>query len=258
MRLLPLWTVLLAVWPAAAQQPQQLGAITDKAAFLSAAMSEFLSDSRAFTATGELRVTSAQGESPMTLPFTVAMLNGRMRWDLNLTQAGSPVPAESMDLLKQIGLDRIVLLMAPNEKMLVAFPTMKAYLEQTMPKDQAIEDKAVNKLGRFVKTPLGKETIDGHPCMKYRLSDPKDTSGKEQAVVWQAEDLNDLPIRLYVKAQDDAYDFRFKRVRMGNPDERVFARPVGFTKHESTDSLMAAIMAKSLGEGGLKGLLGGQ
>ncbi len=225
---------------------QALNPVAQQVPFFAAALSEFISDTRAFTAKAELHLPAAPEEKPLVLPFTVAMLDGKMRWDLNVNQLKqSALPEEASAILQQLSLDRLVIIKKPEQKTVLLFPSTRAYTELTMERNAEIENQAELKMGRMERKLVGKETVDGHPCNVYHLVLPEDKAKEEEAAVWQATDLKDLPIRIRVKVKADVYMLQFRNVVYRAPEAKVFEIPAGFTRYDNADAMVQAAVLKS-------------
>lgn len=241
-------SLLLTSQRVAAQNADALG---QQVPWVAAALSEFLSDSRSFVARLEVQLPTEPGEKPLTLPFAIAMDQGQMRLDLRLAEVSPDLlPAEFLTPLKQAGWDRLLLLYHPQAPARFVVPAEKTYVE--FPKSTngpaKLENDAMLKLGRMEKKLLNIESIDGHPCRKYRLIS-KEGNQVEEAYVWEATDLNALPIKLSVKTAGQVYTFQLRQVRMGRPDPRSFNIPADYRKSGSVQELVAGVMLKSLGAG---------
>jgi hypothetical protein len=239
---------LLAIRPVNAQS---VNALTEQVPWVAAALSEFLSDSRSLVARMEVQLPAEPGERPIALPFTIAMDQGQMRLDLRLADIGQDLlPAEFLTPLKQAGWDRIQMIYHPQAPTRIVIPAEKAYVEFPKSNDgpTKIENEAMLKLGRMERKLLSIESIDGHPCRKYRLTS-KEGNQVEEAYVWEATDLNALPIKLSVKTEGQLYTFQFRQVRMGRPDPRVFGIPTTYRKASSAQELFAGVLLKSIGSG---------
>ena len=242
-----LWA-LLATRPVSAQSVDSLG---QQVPWMAAALSEFLSDTRSFVARLEVQLPAEAGEKPITLPFTLAMDQGQMRLDLRLADVSQDLlPTEFLTPLKQAGWERVQLHYHPRATTRLVIPAEKAYVE--FPKGtngpSKLENEAAQKLGGMEKKLLGIESVDGHPCRKYQLSG-KAGKQMEEAYVWEATDLDTLPIKLSVKSEGERYTFQFRQVRMGKPDARVFTIPAGYRKAGSAQELVAGVLFRSIGAG---------
>ncbi|MGV3755671.1 MAG: hypothetical protein ACO1QS_09845 [Verrucomicrobiota bacterium] len=253
--MLPRWLYLsILLWALLANRPvsaQSVDTLGQQVPWVAAALSEFLSDSRSFIARLEVQLPAEPGEKPLTLPFALALDQGQMRLDLRLAEISPDLlPAEFLTPLKQAGWDRLLLLYHPQAATRLVVPAEKKYVE--FPKSTngpaKMENDAMLKLGRMEKKLLNIESLDGHPCRKYRLTS-KEGDQVEEAYVWEAIDLNALPIKLSVKTAGQVYTFQLRQVRMGRPDPRSFAIPADYRKTGSAQELLAGVMLKSLGAG---------
>jgi hypothetical protein len=234
----------------AAPKPRTLSSVTDQVPFLAAAFSQVFRDTLAFTAAAELQLPAAEGEVPAAIPFVVTMLDGRMRFDLQLSATNrAGLPVEQIGAFRDLGLDRLTVLMQQDKDVILSFPSLKAYLAMPPPKAPAgVQEQAQLKAGALERRAAGSEVVDGRVCDKFLITLANDRERKEQATVWEARDLARLPVKLRVQAQNgDIYGLRFKAVRMQRSDPRLFDAPAGFTKHASLDSLVQAATMRIIG-----------
>lgn len=255
----PLWRglVVFFLWvtagPARAQLANGLLPGLDHAPFLAAAMSEVFSDSRAFSA---VALAQLPGRSPgQALPLGFATSKGRMRWYLNLERAqGLNLEPEVASLLREAKLGQILLLLRPETNAVVAIPGLKAWFELPMPVPQSVKDKAQEKAGFLQKTEVGREMVEGHPCVKYRLHNAGGKDSQEEAFVWQATDLKNLPIRFQARIHGEQYGLLFRDVRQSEPDPKLFDPPTGYTKIAGPEVLLQSALLRQMpgiGAGGV-------
>lgn len=244
--------LLLAAPVVHAQQATGLPAINSQAPFLAAALSEFFSDTRAFTAGVELTLPAKEGGEAMKLPFGVAMADGKMRWELNLANVKSTeLPPEAINGIKDMGLDRLFFIYLPGKPLTLAFPGMKSYVEMPAPKTEGVQQQAAEKIGRLEKRELGRENVAGQPTVKYAVK----VSGDDgTATVWQATNLQNLPIKIAITKAQQTYVLQLSNIKLGQPDAAYFAVPAGFAKQADMNAVIQAAAMKSLGgiTGGLK------
>ncbi len=234
-------------------QPQV--AVMEKAPFLAAALSQFISDTRTFTAKADLTVTGGPAGGAMRMPFGVAMDNGKMRFDLNLAEVKSEALNEgSLTAMKGLKLDRLMFVYYPGQPTRLVFPGLRAYVE--MPLDGSlskVQDKASDQASMIQKDFVGTEAASGVAARKYRLGIP----GQQQsAFVWEAPAMNDLPVQLAVNSGGQNYQFAFRNVRQGPVDPRTFGIPANFRKYNSMNELMTQAVQVS-GANALSSVLGG-
>lgn len=252
LRFLLLAALLLAAPVVPAQNAAGIPAINSQAPFLAAALSEFFSDTRAFTAGVELTLPAKEGGEAMKLPFGVAMADGRMRWELNLANVKSAeLPPEAITSIKGMGLDRMFFIFLPGKPLTLALPGMKSYIEMPVPKPEGVQQQAAEKIGRLEKREIGRETIAGQPTVKYAVKVPGDDG---TATVWQATNLQNLPVKIAMTKDKQTYQLQLSNIKLGQPDAAYFAVPAGFAKQTDLNAVIqaAAMKAFSAGVGGLK------
>jgi len=226
-----------------------------QAPFLAAALSEFFPDSRDYTAQAQLLLPGQErGDS---IPIGLAVSGGRMRWQLNLDRArSSRLPDERIAMLKAMQLDSIVVWLKPDEDLTVALPRLKAWAKSPVPKAKGLQDNAQDKVGGMKKTAVGKETIDGRPCIKYMLTVPGENDPAQVALTWEATNLQNLPVKILVKTDGKVHGFLLRNVRLGKVDEQFFKPPADYTRRESVAALLQEGLLRGLARSaqGLPGL----
>ena len=240
------------------------GELREQAPFFAAALSEFFTDSRDYSAHAELILPDQRrGDS---IPIGLAVSEGRMRWQVNFNQVRSArFPPERIAMLRQMNLDSAVVWLKPGEDLKVALPRLKAWAQTPPPKIKEIEDRAADKQGGLKKTAVGREVIDGHPCVKYMLTVPEESNPNQVALTWEATDLQNLPIKILVKTEGKIHGFQLRNVKLGKVDERHFLPPAEFAKKPSMTALIQEGIMRGLADasqnGGLpslESLLSGQ
>ena len=244
--------LLLSAPAARPQTATGIPAINSQAPFLAAAMSEFFSDTRAFTAGLELTIAGQGGGEAVKLPFGVAMADGKMRWELNMMNVKSAeLPPEALSGIKDMGLDRLFFIYQPGKPLTLGFTGLKAYVELPVPKVEGVQQQAQDKIGRLEKKELGRETIAGQPTVKSAVKVPGDDG---TATVWQATNLQNLPIKIAITKEKQTYQLQLSNIKLGQPDAAYFAVPAGFAKQTDLGAVIQAGAMKSFGGavGGLK------
>ncbi len=217
----------------------------DQAPFVAAAMSELFSDSRAFSAQAILQLPGDQ--TGQGIPLGFATLNGKMRWFLNLDQArSSRIDPETTAWLREAKLNQILLILRPQANAIVAVPGVKQWFEFAPPKSPEIQAKAQEKVGFLQKTEVARETVDGHPCVKYRLDLPKDRGAGEETFVWQATDLKNLPIKFQTRMNGEMYSLLLRQIKDTPPDARHFDAPADYAKVGGPEALLQNALLGSL------------
>lgn len=227
--------------------------VTDQVTFLAATLSELLSDTRSFTANAEMQLPAAPPDEAITLRFGTAMRDGLMRWDLGVNQLSAWLEPEMLQQFRAAKVDRVLFFLQSEQPARVVIPGLPGYAETPLKNDSPLHAQAGAAIGHLQKVEVGREVIDGHPCVKYRLWQ-NDNNGKaipgRDAAVWQATDLNNLPIQLAVRMPQGLWQFRFRKIRMTRPDEKYFQIPASYTRYPDNGALLQAATAKALGAGG--------
>jgi hypothetical protein len=100
------------------------------------------------------------------------------------------------------------------------------------------------------KSSLGKETVDGHPCEKNKIT-MTDSDGKTtEALVWNASDLKDFPVQVQMKEKSDTVILLYKNVQFTKPAATQFDAPTGYTVYNSMQEFSAGMMQKMMGAAG--------
>jgi hypothetical protein len=102
---------------------------------------------------------------------------------------------------------------------------------------------------RFASIPAGiskraPEKLDGHPCQQTEASVSSSDGSTVMFQLWQATDLNELPIRLVCTSNSTPITVSLSRIRPEAPRRELFQPPDGFTKFDSSETLMAEFVMR--------------
>lgn len=125
------------------------------------------------------------------------------------------------------------------------YPGLQSYLETPLP------DSAGGTNGNFKieTTELGKETVDGHECIKNKVV-ITDTDGvKRESTVWNATDLKKFPVKIETDEHGHQAIMNFKDVSFTKPNASEFDAPAGYTKYDNMQAMMQNEMMKKMGGG---------
>lgn len=229
--------MLAAVFPLKAQMPQ------GQTPGLNAAMAKFFGDNNAFTANVSTTILDAQGKETMTMPMSYALLDGKIRSEVDMTKVKSKDLEGSAASLKQMGMDRTVSIVRPDKKaVFIIYPSLKAYAETPIPQGQGKSEQDY----KVDSTPLGNETVDGHPCKKNKLTVTGPNAEKHEAIVWNATDLRNFPVKMEMKQEGVATVMKYTDVKFDKPEAKLFEPPAGFEKYDSMQQLMQGAIMKML------------
>jgi hypothetical protein len=214
-----------------------------------AALTQLFGNITAFSTTSEVQVLDQDQKEKLSTSMNFAMLDHKVRVEIDMTRMRSTdLPPGAAASMKQMGMDRVVSIVRPDLKaMYVIYPGLQSYAKMPLPP----EDAAVMlKDPKLVKTALGKETMDGHPCVKNQVTLSDDKGEKHEATVWNAIDLKDFPVQILTREKSDTVIMRFKQVQCSKPDAQQFDPPAGFKEYPDVQAIAQAAMTKMMGGAG--------
>ena len=212
---------------------------------LNAAMVKLFGNHTNFTATTEMRVLDSAKAETMSAILTLAMLDGKMRAETDMSKMKTKMlSSDLIAQMKDMGADITILISRPDKKMTyLVYPGLNIYLEQAIPAGEA---EASGKDAKLAKTVLGKETVDGHPCEKAKVVVTDDKGQTQDALVWNATDLQGFPIQMETTEKGSTVVMKYTNVRLTKPDAKQFEPPVGATRYTSMAQLQQAMMQHML------------
>jgi hypothetical protein len=231
----------LGLIPAFAQMGQMPGGSQ-----FDGAMSKLFGDNSTFTAAMESQIKPKSGDL-ITMPGKIAFDSGLTRFEVNMTEAkGVKMPPGASEQMKSMGLDQMVTITQPKENFVyIIYPGLQSYV-QTGPSEKSA---ATNGAVKVEATALGKETVDGHPCVENKVIISDDTGGQHEYTVWNATDLKNFPVKIIHVEQDNEITMSFKDVSLTKPAASEFVVPVGYTRYDNMQTMIQTEMMKKLGGG---------
>ncbi|MEJ0089676.1 MAG: hypothetical protein WDM80_08035 [Limisphaerales bacterium] len=102
---------------------------------------------------------------------------------------------------------------------------------------------------KVATTELGKETVDGHPCVENKVV-VTDANGKtSEFTVWNATDLKNFPVKVVHAEQEAEITMLFQDVSIKKPAASAFVPPADYSRYDSMQSLMQAVIMKKMAGG---------
>lgn len=220
--------------------------LLDSSVGIGAGLSKLFGNATAFSAQTVVQVLDTNRQEVLQSPMNFSLLDGKIRMEFDMTQMrGKQIQPAMISALKKIGMDRVASIIRVDQKLIyVVFTGLRSYVPMEMSKE---ETEAAQKNVQVLRAPLGKETIDKHPCTKNKVV-VKNSRGVTllEATTWNAADLKDFPVLIGVQAKEGITFLRFSQVQMTRPPAMQFEAPAGFTKYTSTDMLMLAAMQQQI------------
>ena len=210
------------------------------------AMAKLFGDNSAFTATLEFQIQPKPDET-ITMPGKVAFDSGKARFEMNLSGAkGLPMPPSAVAQMKSMGLDQMITISLPEKKLLyLIYPGLQSYVENPLPAAKL----GTNDTFKVETTELGKDTVDGHVCVKNKVVITGDKGTPQEFTVWNATDLKNFPVKIFRVEQGTEVTMLFKDVSLTKPPTSSFEMPAGYTSYDNMQTMMQTEMMKKMGGG---------
>ena len=238
------WLLLVSVFGLSAVSVQ--AQLLDSSAGLGAGLVKLFGETKAFSARANVHVFTTNRQEVLRGPMNFALLDGRMRMEFDLAAMQGPsVPAGQIKLMSQAGLNQIASIVRLDKRVVHnVFTRAGGYIDLEITADEAQVAQGSTQVQR---TPLGKETIDKHPCTKNKVV-VKNAKGLSllEATTWNASDMNEFPVQIMVQSREGTTMVRFSQVQTARPAASLFDPPARFTKHDDLNSLLVAAMRKSI------------
>jgi hypothetical protein len=214
---------------------------------LGGATGKLFGDNQTFSATLEMQITDQSGK-PMTMPGKISYEAGKSRFEINLADLkGGQMPPGAAAQMKSMGMDQMVMISRPDKKVVcLIYPGLQSYAEMQL----SNADSATTTNGYKVETTeIGKDTVDGHACVKNNVVVTDKDGTIHESTVWNATDLKNFPVKIEQTVQGNATTMTFKNVSFAKPGASVFDPPADFKKYDSMQQMMQQEMMKRMGGG---------
>ena len=208
-------------------------------------MAKIFGKNQAFTATAEMSVADSSRPEPIQMESAYAFLKGNLRSEMDMaSMKGTAMSPQIMEQMKQMGMDRTVSIYRGDKKMLyLMYPGLKSYCEIT-PRQAKPSDKPDQKEPKVGSSPVGKETVDGHACVKNKITITSDDGSQHEMFAWNASDLNDFPIKTEMQSGGATVTTHFRDIKLSAPDASLFELPADYKQYGSMQELMMSNMQR--------------
>ena len=198
---------------------------------VNAALTKLFGPIPSFTARVEVQVLESSRQEVLRMPMNFAFLDGKVRLEIDVAQIRNRnVSPRQLAALRQAGRGKIVTVIRPDKRAsYIIYPGARSYSIVPMPREEA---NAVGKNLKVEKTALGKETLDGHPCVRNQVAVRDADRVVLEATTWNASDLKDFPLQIQTKDKGNTSILRFSKIQFINTDARQFELPGSYTLAE--------------------------
>lgn len=218
----------------------------------SGAYAKIFGQQTAFAAT--LEIQAGEGKEAMKMQGAFRFDHGNTRMELDLTKMQGPdLDPDAIQQMQQMGMDKIITITRAEEKMsYLVYPGLKAAV--ATPIADKTEGKPVDPNAYTIQsTELGKEKVDGRPCVKTKLQ-VTDPEGRTHTVIaWQATDLDKFPVKLQMPQQGQLFTIYFRNLKPGAQPAEAFRMPEGYKSYASVQDLMQKAMMERMQQMMLQG-----
>ena len=173
-----------------------------------------------------------------------ALLDGKTRQEMDVSQFKAQMipPAAT----RQMGIDQQIIILRPDLKLAYnIYPRLKSYVTRPLPKDDAA---AQGKEPTLEKTELGREDVEGHPCVKNKFVITTGDGERHEILAWLASDLKNFPLKTQVTDEGSIEVTTYKQIQFLKPDAKLFEPPAGFTEYTSFEDMMDKTQPKGIAD----------
>jgi hypothetical protein len=209
-------------------------------------MEKLYGSNQTFSATMAIQNNSAASSDQTALSGKIFFDKGNSRFEMDISQMqGGNTPPSAMAQMKSMGLDHMITVSQSGKNVAyVIYPNAQSYTEITLPDSTKA---ATNEDSQVEITKLGEETVDGHPCVKNKAVITDKQGNKHEFTLWNAADLKNFPIKLEMNEPGGAITISYLDISFSKPDASLFIPPTGYTKYDSMQEMMQAVMMKKMG-----------
>lgn len=212
---------------------------------ISVATAKLFADNPTFSADLEIQMDPAT-PTTTTVPGKMFFDSGKCRTQISLGDSKGPqMGPQTLQHLKMMGMETTTTIIRPDKKISdIIYPSLTAYAEIPLQDpDAGKPDSSFKK----ETTEIGKETLDGHPCVKNKVVVTDDLGKTHESTVWNATDLKKFPIKIEVIGQGHITQLLFKNVKLSKPDPALFEPPSAYKKYPSQQALVTDTMKTKMG-----------
>ncbi len=212
------------------------------------ALDKLFGANQSFSAVMEFQTSGRDGNN-ISMPGKISFDGGKSRFEMNMSEMqGSPMPPSAVEHMKAMGMDTMVSISRPDLKLsYIVYPGLNSYAVMTPP--DASSASASPDDFKVETEKLGNETVEGHDCVKNKVTVTDKDGNKHESTVWNATDLKGFPVKIVTTEQGSNGTMLFKNISFDKPAAGMFEPPTGFTKYDNVQAMMQTEMMKKMGGG---------
>ena len=153
----------------------------------------------------------------------------KMKMEMDMTKMMESQGAKDAS---QSPMGRMTMLNRGDKKMgYTLYPNVQKYMVHTDTEEQDEKPKVE-------KTKVGTETIDGHPCDKFKVIITYKSEKPQEGFIWNARDLGGMTIKSEVENKDYKMTTELKKIVLKSSPASVFEIPQGYTESKDFMDIM--------------------
>jgi hypothetical protein len=183
-------------------------------------LSSLFGEDVSFTATAETVVR--QGHDTIRMLVSYVVRGGRIRTEMDMADIeGGRMTPEGLQQMRRVGVDRIIYIYNQDASTVdMVCPGMNGYIRMAG-QESTGKGPAIN----IQDTPIGEETVEGHPCDVHELVWAQTIGPQRQGKVWRARDMDAFPLQFEFREGDLSTRVLFKNIERTTPDSSLFVPP---------------------------------
>ena len=199
----------------------------------------------------DIKVPSNGNE--MSMPGKIYFAGGNSRTEMNMAKMkGSKMPPHSAERMKAMGMDQMISIYRDDTKMVyMIYPGMHSYAEIKAP---SAKQEAKSQV---TSSDLGKETVDGYPCIKKKYHITNFKPGKNMTMIaWTATNLKNYPIKIEMNPPGDGHNpsaptttLHFTNINTDHPAHKLFEPPIGYHVYTNLRAMVQTELIRKMGGG---------
>jgi hypothetical protein len=159
----------------------------------------------------------------------------KMKMEMDMTKMMQASGAQNAE---QSPMSKMTMLSRGDKKMsYTLYPNVQKFMVHTAAEQQDEKPKVE-------KTKVGSETIDGHPCDKYKVTITYKSEKPQEGFIWNARDLGGMTIRSEVENKDFKMTTDLKNIVLKSSPASVFEIPQGYTESKDFMEIMMSAQPK--------------
>ncbi len=240
--------------PVVAQMSKPAGNSADNA------MTRVFGTNLNFSATMEMRVKLSPSNNDISQSGKIYFAGGNSRTELDLTKmTSSHMPPHTAEQMKAVGMDQLVTITRNDtRKVYMIYPGLESYAQLTP------DDAHSTNNSQIETTELGKEVLDGHPCVKYKyqIQDGVKPGEALTMTAWRATDLKNYPVKIELVSTGPqgttTTTLHFLNINTQPPVANLFNPPAGYRVYNDLKSMIQTEMMKKMSHPSLNDMPPGQ